>query len=220
MVPATANYDNVPAEWPAPEHTTYAVTEGPSEDRLMTFIRASRIRSWIWFQLTPYGYNEGASMPTEGVFLRRIALLETPEMMDGEGRHVFVLLCICLVFFQCSEETPWRSPKTFGTFLSSLLCVALSRVPCTERTNVCLCMSNLCVGRAPRYLCVTAAALTLSFASYCERCGQRLQGSILHIEEPSSVAANGMTVPGLLPCVILHRGTEIPAPKLSDVPWA
>lgn len=78
VVPATANFDKLPAEWPAKEHEAFDLTNGPSENHPMTFIRASRLRTYLWFSFSPFGYTEAASTPKE--VLRRSALGQSKNL--------------------------------------------------------------------------------------------------------------------------------------------
>ena len=67
VVPATGKFANAPAEWPSPVHATFATHDGPSENQLVQFIRSSRIRSKVWFAISPSPYSEAAAHTTEGM---------------------------------------------------------------------------------------------------------------------------------------------------------
>uniref|UniRef100_A0A7S1IKH8 Uncharacterized protein n=1 Tax=Eutreptiella gymnastica TaxID=73025 RepID=A0A7S1IKH8_9EUGL len=72
VVPATAKFADAPAEWPSPVHAKFATHDGPSENQLVQFMRASRLRSKLWFAINPSPYTEAASATKE--VMRRQAL--------------------------------------------------------------------------------------------------------------------------------------------------
>uniref|UniRef100_UPI002FE4FABA UQCR10 n=1 Tax=Euglena gracilis TaxID=3039 RepID=UPI002FE4FABA len=78
VVPATKKFADVPTEWPAKEHERFALPYGPSEGRIVSFMRASRIRNRLLFTLNPTGYTEDTYVTKEA--LRRQALAESKNL--------------------------------------------------------------------------------------------------------------------------------------------
>lgn len=140
VVPATKKFADVPTEWPAKEHERFALPYGPSEGRIVSFMRASRIRNRLLFTLNPTGYTEDTYVTKEGVWnqgnwnffclaspaLRRQALAESKNLWYLPERPVVAdqletivnRSTFCMPWFACQTllnvriQLWWKDTRT------------------------------------------------------------------------------------------------------------